>query len=54
MLGPRRMWAVFLPDTDGAVLSPDGTRVAYGTGTGIKTDIIVTTLDQTTETTLIR
>ena len=43
-----------LADTDGAVPSPDGTRVAYVTGTGIKTDIVVTTLDKTTETSLIR
>jgi Tol biopolymer transport system component len=46
--------AILLPDITGAVLSPDGTRVAYVKGTGIKTDIIVTTPDQTTETTLIR
>jgi Tol biopolymer transport system component len=46
--------AVLLPDIIGAVPSPDGTRVAYVKGTGIKTDIIVTTPDQTTETTLIR
>jgi Tol biopolymer transport system component len=35
------------------VLSPDGTRVAYVTGPGIRSDIVVTTLDRTTETTLI-
>jgi WD40 repeat protein len=45
--------AVLLPGTAGAVPSPDGTRVARVTGTGIKTDIIVTTRDQTTQTALI-
>jgi Tol biopolymer transport system component len=44
-------------DEDGAlsnrVLSPDGTRVAYVTGPGIRSNIVVTTLDRTTETTLI-
>ncbi len=45
--------AVLLTGLTG-VLSPDGTRVTYATGTGIKSDIVVTTLDQTTETSLIR
>lgn len=45
--------AVLMPDITGAVLSPDGTRAAYVTGTGIKSDIVVTRLDQRTETTLI-
>ena len=45
--------AVLLPGTAGAALSPDGTRVAHVTGIGIKTDLVVTTQDQTTETTLI-
>ena len=45
---------ILRPDINGAVLSPDGTSVAYVKGTGIKSDLVVTTLDQTTETTLIR
>jgi TolB protein len=45
---------VLLPDHTGAVLSPDGALVAYVTGTGIKSDLIVTTLDQTTGTSLTR
>ncbi len=45
---------ILLPDINGAVLSPDGTRMAYVKGTGLKSDLVVTTLDQTTETTLIR
>ena len=35
------------------VLSPDGTRVAYVTGAGIKSDIVVTTIDGTSQITLI-
>ena len=44
--------AVLTPEITRAVLSPDGTRVAYVKGTGIKSNIVVvTTLDETTETT---
>ena len=35
------------------VLSPDGTRVAYVTGAGIKSDIVVTTIDGSSQITLI-
>ena len=35
------------------VLSPDGTRVAYVTRAGIKSDIVVTTLDGSSQITLI-
>jgi WD40-like Beta Propeller Repeat len=37
----------------GRILSPDGTRVAYVTGPGIKSDIVVTTIDGTNQITLI-
>ena len=35
------------------VLSPDGTRVAYATGAGKRTDIVVHTIDGSTQITLI-
>lgn len=38
----------------GRVLSPDGTRVAYVTGAGTKSDIVVATIDGSRQITLIR
>lgn len=45
---------VLLADASGGVLSPDGTRVAHVTGVGGKSDIVVTTLDGSTEIILVQ
>lgn len=45
--------AVLVPGHTGAILSPGLTTVAYVTGVGFKSDIVVATLDASTATTLI-